>query len=248
MLSSLNSQQKQAAKIINGPVMIVAGPGSGKTRVLVSRIVYLISQGINPKNILAVTFTNKAAQEMKERVEKLLRQDLKEIVSDKMNVNGTHLPMIGTFHSICLRILRREAKNIGMTSSFIIYDSKDSLTLIKKILKENDISEDYIKSNRAIGTISRLKNELTNPEEYHENANGFYQEKIAEVFLKYQEELAKLNALDFDDLIGQTVELFQQHPDILNKYQNLFQYILVDEWQDTNHAQYALIKLLAGEK
>ncbi len=245
MLSSLNSQQKQAAKIINGPVMIVAGPGSGKTRVLVSRIVYLISQGINPRNILAVTFTNKAAQEMKERITSFLNQE-----KGGLNSNGKQdvLPNIGTFHSICLRILRREAKNIGLAPSFVIYDDRDSLALIKKIIKENQISEDYIKSNRVIGTISKLKNELVGPDEYRANADGYYQEKVADMFSQYQVELEKLSALDFDDLIGRTVKLFQDYPDILSKYHDLFQYILVDEWQDTNRAQYALIKLLAGKK
>ena len=244
MLSSLNPQQKQAAKIVDGPVMIVAGPGSGKTRVLVSRIVYLISQGINPKNILAVTFTNKAAQEMKERIISFLKENKNGFI---FNSQREALPNIGTFHSICLRILRREAKNIGLAPSFVIYDDRDSLALIKKILQENQISEDYIKSNRVIGTISKLKNELVSPDEYRANADGYYQEKVADIFLQYQSELEKLSALDFDDLIGRTVKLFQDHPDILSKYQNLFQYILVDEWQDTNHAQYTLIKLLAGK-
>ena len=304
MLSNLNIQQKEAVQIINGPIMIVAGPGSGKTRVLVSRIIYLISQGINPKNILAVTFTNKAAQEMKERIEKFFQQNDTNLQNDttpqndtnqndtnlqnvtsqnvtnlqnvtkqndtsqnvtnlqnvtKQNVttqnvtnssgaNGANKPTIGTFHSFCLRILRREAKQINLDSNFIIYDEGDSLSLIKKIFKEHQISEDYLKPRQILSAISRAKNELITPIEYQKMANSYLQEKTAEIFIAYQEELLKLKALDFDDLINWTVTLFQNQPEILKKYQNWFQYLLIDEWQDTNRAQYVLVKLLAGDK
>jgi DNA helicase-2/ATP-dependent DNA helicase PcrA len=236
LLAQLNSEQKKAVTTIDGPILILAGAGSGKTRVITYRIAYLISQGINAQNILAVTFTNKAAGEMKERVMKLL--------GDEKKVNL----WIGTFHSICARILRREIKHIGFENNFSIYDSSDQIALIKEILKLLGMDEKMFNPRAISGKISSAKNELIKPATFSSNyAHSFFEEKVAEVYEIYEKELKKRNALDFDDLISKTIEVLDLHPEILERYKKMFQYILVDEYQDTNHSQYLLIKVLTNE-
>lgn len=214
-----------------GPLLILAGPGSGKTRVLTHRVAYLIQKGINPQNILAVTFTNKAAEEMRQRVANY----------------ATHgkIPFIGTFHAFCLRILRKEIKNLGYKTNFIIYDEADQLSLIKKLIKELQIDKEQFKPIVISSKISSLKNELINWQSFKKIAENYFEETIARVYENYQKHLKKINALDFDDLIMLTVELFTKFPLILKKYQERFKYILVDEYQDTNTSQYVLINLLA---
>ncbi len=232
ILQGLNPEQSQAVQHINGPLLLLAGAGSGKTRVLTHRIAYLIQQGINPYNILAVTFTNKAANEMKERVKRLLGD----------TADGL---WIGTFHSICLRILRREIEKLGYKSNFVIYDTADQLTAIRQIMKNLNIDDKKFKPRAIQSFISSAKNELTGPEEFQV---GDYMEKIvSDVYGPYQRLLKENNALDFDDLIGLTVKLFREHELVKEYYQRRFGYILVDEYQDTNHAQYVLVKLLADK-
>ena len=240
ILESLNPKQREAVMTTEGPLLVVAGPGSGKTKVLTHRIAYLIQQGIAPQNILAVTFTNKAANEMKERVQKLLARN-------RFAKPGTpaHLPTLGTFHSVCARLLRSEASFIGFKKDFVIFDDKDSLALIKKVMNELEISDDQFNPQSIQNTISSAKNELIGPEFFSQNAEGYFQEVVAKVFGAYQTKLKKANAMDFDDLLSKTVELFSSHREILENYQNKFKYILVDEYQDTNHSQYVLINLLA---
>lgn len=234
ILASLNEKQREAAEALEGPVLILAGAGSGKTKTLVHRLAYLIDyKGVKPQNILAVTFTNKAAQEMKARVKKLLPKSLKIF------------PVMGTFHAICAQILRREIKALGYSSNFVIYDEHDSLHLIKKVIKDLGYDTQNI-SPRAISVmISRAKNELLSESSYSEQASDTIEKIAGEAYHQYQAELKEHNALDFDDLILQTVQIFEKYPEVLKKYQKLFKYILVDEYQDTNQAQYILIKLLA---
>lgn len=235
MLNSLNSKQKEAVLHDQGPLLILAGAGSGKTRALTHRLAYLVKERrISPINILCLTFTNKAANEMKERVVKLLK-------------NHTQIPWMGTFHSICAKILRREIEHLGQgfISNFSIYDEDDALPLIKKIIKEKgfDIKKFAPQTIRAI--ISSAKNELISAGQFKDMAHRSNLEKIsAKVYFTYEKELESANALDFDNLINKTIELFKI-PTVLQKYQHLFGYILVDEYQDTNHAQYILLKRLA---
>jgi DNA helicase II / ATP-dependent DNA helicase PcrA len=237
LLRDLNTEQQKAVTTIDGPILILAGAGSGKTRVITYRIAYLISQGIKAENILAVTFTNKAAGEMKERVIKILGEE------KKANL------WIGTFHSICARILRREIKHIGFENNFSIYDTSDQISLIKEILKTLDMDEKMFNPRTISGKISSAKNELVKPATFASNyAHSFFEEKVAEVYEIYEKELKKRNALDFDDLISRAIEVLDIHPDILERYRKMFQYILVDEYQDTNHSQYLLIKMLTNSK
>jgi len=235
ILSSLNTKQKQAVTILRGPVLVIAGPGSGKTLCLTSRIAYLIQQGIPANNILAVTFTNKAAGEMKERVRDLL---LRSVASQSV-------PTIGTFHAICLQILRRQIDKLGYQKNFIIYDQTDQLSLIKKIIKELQINPEQFKPKSAGEMISRAKDELIDSQTYQTQAQEYFPQTIAKIYLAYQTALKKANALDFDDLIMLTVQLFQKEPAILEKCQEKWPYILVDEAHDTNLSQYTLINLLA---
>ena len=232
ILENLNSEQKKAVKAINGPVLILAGAGSGKTRCLTHKIAFLIKKGVMSHNILGVTFTNKAAHEMKERVAKLLK-------------NKHKIPLISTFHALCVRILRQEAAYLGLKPRFLIYDKDDQQKLIKQILKQLELDTAKFHPNLVIGSISRSKNQLITWKNFQNQAQDFFEEKISIIYEKYQDKLKQLNALDFDDLIMKTVELFQKNPKILEKYQNKFKYILVDEYQDTNHSQYVLINLLA---
>ncbi len=232
ILKDLNEEQKKAVLNSDGPMIILAGAGSGKTRVLTYKVIYLIQEKkINPQNILMVTFTNKAATEMKERIQKL---------SDNPDK-----PLIGTFHSLCARILRIEGKYIGFSEKFTIYDSSDSVDAIKEAMKRANISTKDFKPYSVQSTISQAKNQLINQLEYLNLARGYFQENVAKIYPFYQIILKENNALDFDDLILKTIELFNKNPEVLKKYQDKFQYILVDEYQDTNQAQYMLTKMLS---
>ncbi|WP_418791723.1 DNA helicase PcrA [Phosphitispora sp. TUW77] len=229
----LNPSQTEAVECCSGPLLILAGAGSGKTRVLTHRIAHLIrDKGVAPYNILAITFTNKAAQEMKDRVEALLGSQ-----ADYM--------WICTFHSTCVRILRKEISALGYDTGFVIYDSSDQQTLIKQCIKELNIDDKRFPPRAITAGISQAKNSLMGPEEYEKKADDYYQQIVSSVYSLYQKKLYKNNALDFDDLIMKTVILFQKYPEILETYQERFKYILIDEYQDTNHAQYRLVGLLA---
>lgn len=233
ILVGLNTEQADAVTCTEGPLLILAGAGSGKTRVLTHRIAFLISEkGVPPESILAITFTNKAAGEMKERLEQMIGS-----VTAQM--------WVSTFHSACVRILRRDAEILGYKRSFTIYDAADQRTLLKEILKELNLDEKKFPVRSIQETISRAKNQLYTPEMFDREASGFYDSKVAQVYYRYQENLKKNNCMDFDDLLMQAVILLSRSLDLLSFYQNRFQYILVDEYQDTNHAQYMLIKLLS---
>jgi len=233
---SLNDKQREAVFLVEGPLLILAGAGSGKTRVLTHRIAYLIEEkGINPWNILAITFTNKAAGEMRERV-------------DNQVGFGSESIWVSTFHSTCVRILRRYIDRLGFDTNFTIYDSDDQKTLMKDVCKRLNIDTKIYKEKALLGAISSAKDELISPDSYIiKNMGDFNKKRIGEVYKEYQAQLIKNNALDFDDLIVKTVELFQSCPDVLDSYQERFKYIMVDEYQDTNTAQFKLISLLAGK-
>lgn len=233
ILKNLNPKQQEAVQCTEGPLLILAGAGSGKTRVLTHRIAYLIfEKKVYPGNILAITFTNKAAREMRERLEKLIGPGAEQLWAS-------------TFHSTCVKILRREITALEYTSDFVIYDDADQQTLIKMILKDMNIDDKKYPPRTVSNKISGYKNELKLPEQAGLIAENYYEEQITEIYAEYQKRLKNNNAVDFDDLILLTVKLFEQNPDILNKYQTRFQYILVDEYQDTNTSQYMLVKLLA---
>ena len=233
-LKELNKEQLAAVMQRNGPMIILAGAGSGKTRVLTYKVIYLMEQGIDPNNILMVTFTNKAASEMKERMQKFFNQEGK-----------AELPTIATFHSLCAKILRIDGEKIGVPKNFLIYDSQDQKDAIKQTFEILGISAKEYKPSSILNTISGAKNELISESEYPQMARGHFQEVAAKVYMVYQKTLKEYGALDFDDLILKTVELFRKDPETLKKYQNKFMYVLVDEYQDTNHAQYLLTKLLS---
>ncbi|MDQ0163218.1 DNA helicase PcrA [Aeribacillus alveayuensis] len=234
LLSGLNERQKEAVKLTEGPVLIMAGAGSGKTRVLTHRIAYLLAEKqVAPWNILAITFTNKAAREMKERIEGLLGPGAEDI-------------WIATFHSMCVRILRRDIDRIGINRNFSILDSSDQLSVIKSILKERNIDPKKYDPRAILGSISSAKNELIKPEEYAKTKGGPWEQIVSDVYTDYQKKLLKNQSLDFDDLIMSTIQLFQRVPEVLEYYQRKFQYIHVDEYQDTNRAQYMLVKMLAA--
>lgn len=232
---TLNPEQKKAVIHDRGPLLILAGAGSGKTRVLTHRIAYLIDQaGVNPWNILAITFTNKAAREMRERVDSLVGY-------------GSENIWVSTFHSTCVRILRRYIDRIDYDTSFTIYDSDDQKTLIREVCKFLDVDTKKFKERALLSAISHAKDELITPEQYErENQGDFSKRTIAKVYKEYQSRLKKNNALDFDDLINKTVELLRSCEDVLQYYQNRFKYIMVDEYQDTNTAQFELIRTLAS--
>ena len=239
LLKHLNPVQQKAVITTNGPILILAGAGSGKTRVLTFKVAYLIlEKRISPENILMVTFTNKAAGEMKERISKLL------MTSDQQP--ATNLPFAGTFHSLCAKILRREGKYLGISSNFVIYDEQDTKDVIKEIVTKLDLDKKKFNPGFIYNMISEAKNELISHMEYPQYVHGHFQQEVAKIYLQYQKILSDNNALDFDDLIFKTVELFRREKEALNRYQDKFHYILVDEYQDTNHAQYVLTKLLSG--
>lgn len=232
---TLNDMQKRAVMHTEGPLLVLAGAGSGKTRVLTHRIAYLIEEkGVNPWNILAITFTNKAAGEMRERVNKIVGA-------------GAEMIWVSTFHSACVRILRRHIDNIGFGTNFTIYDADDQKTVMRDLCRRMDIDTRIYKERALLNRISSFKDRLISPEEAYREAAGEYgQMKVADVYGMYQETLKKNNALDFDDLIVKTIELFKKCPDVLENYQERFKYVMVDEYQDTNTAQFHLVRLLAG--
>jgi DNA helicase-2/ATP-dependent DNA helicase PcrA len=237
LLEELNEPQRIAASTTEGPVLILAGAGSGKTKALTHRVAYLVAaKHIRPGNILAVTFTNKAAGEMRGRVLKLLGQDPN---------SRSYFPYIGTFHGICLRLLRREATEVGLGSNFLVFDAADSQVAIKRAMRSAGIDEKQLTPSLIHGLISSAKNELIGPQAYNRLAAGRAQIAAAKVYPLYQAILKEAGALDFDDLIFQTVKMFKDYPEVLKKYQEQFQYIMVDEYQDTNHAQYQITKLLS---
>lgn len=239
LLKDLNPEQQAAVKHTQGPAVVLAGAGSGKTRVLTYKVMYLIlEKHVEPDMILCVTFTNKAANEMKERINKFLK-----------NLNQKNLssvkPFISTFHSLCARLLRKEGRRVGLTPHFTIYDDQDQLEAMKEAMAKLYISPKDFKPAAILATISQAKNELIGPKEYALYARGQFQQAVAKLYPYYQALLKENDAVDFDDLIMYIVQLFQTNPDILDKYQKQFAYILVDEYQDTNRAQYVLTNLLA---
>lgn len=232
LLQGMNERQAEAVQTTEGPLLIMAGAGSGKTRVLTHRIAYLIEEKmVNPWNILAITFTNKAAREMRERA-----IDLNPRTQDTL---------IATFHSMCVRILRRDADHIGYNRNFTIVDPGEQRTLMKRILKDLNVDPKKFTERTILGTISNSKNDLVTAESYAKNANDLYTEIVAKAYKRYETELKRSESMDFDDLIMNTILLFDKNPDVLAYYQGKFQYIHVDEYQDTNHAQYQLVQLLA---
>ncbi|MDA8351647.1 MAG: DNA helicase PcrA [Firmicutes bacterium] len=233
LLQGLNPDQKQAVETTEGPLLVVAGAGSGKTRVLTNRVAWLLSEKrIHPWNILAITFTNKAAREMKERIHRLAGPEAEEI-------------WISTFHSMCVRMLRRDVDRIGISRNFTILDSSDQLTVMKQILKEKDLDPKQFSPRALLNRISNAKNHLWSAQDLKERAENYTDEIAAQVYEAYQDKLRTNQSLDFDDLLLETVRLFQQVPQVLDHYQKKFQYIHVDEYQDTNRVQYMLVKMLA---
>src|ERR671924_656759 len=234
-LSDLNPAQREAVLTTEGPVLVVAGAGSGKTRVLTYRIAHLVSAcGVQPQEVLAITFTNKAAEEMKRRLEGVLG-------------DVTRRMWVMTFHAACGRILRREAARLAYRSNFTIYDQADQVRLVKMILEEEGWDPKRFVPRGIHAQISNAKNQLVGPEEYKNRVASFYDQTVADVYELYQRRLFASNALDFDDLLYLTVEVLERFPEALERWQKAFHYILVDEYQDTNHAQYRLLRLLAGE-
>jgi DNA helicase-2/ATP-dependent DNA helicase PcrA len=236
ILKCLNPAQKEAVETLSGPLLIIAGAGSGKTKTLTHRIANLVAHGINPRDILAVTFTNKAAKEMRERLASLL------------NAQNTwsFFPYIGTFHGICVKILRIEAENIGLSKNFVIYDEDDRVSLVKRSMKILNITDKNLKPKSISGVISKSKNESLTPEDYAASAYYPNQQQIAKIYAKYESERKKAEALDFDDLLLEVANMLKNRPDIRAKWQQKFQHILIDEYQDTNAPQYQIVKLLAS--
>ncbi|MDD4342994.1 MAG: DNA helicase PcrA [Eubacteriales bacterium] len=235
LLENLNPMQKEAVQHVEGPLLILAGAGSGKTRVIIHRIAYLIyEKKVSPYNILAITFTNKAASEMKLRLANLIGTDGEKVWTS-------------TFHSMCVRILRREIQHLDYSPDFVIYDTQDQLSVIKTILKERNLEEKKYPPRLIIDRISNYKNQLIGATQSSKYALNYFDEVITEIYKDYQKKLFNFNGLDFDDLIMLMVRLFREHPEVLDKYQERFKYILVDEYQDTNMAQYELVKLLASK-
>lgn len=234
-LQGLNKEQALAVQTTDGPMLILAGAGSGKTKVLTCRIAHLLQQGIAPYRILAITFTNKAAAEMRERVDRMAGEAAKDV-------------WLFTFHAFCARLLRRDIDKLeGYGNNFAIYDTSDAQNVVKQVLKEMNLDEKRFQPAGICARISSAKNQLLSPVDYAKAANDFYEEKAAQIYASYQEKLRQNNALDFDDLLLLTVQLLQENAEVREKYQDKFQYIMVDEYQDTNHVQYLLTKLLAGK-
>ncbi|KKT78591.1 MAG: ATP-dependent DNA helicase PcrA [Microgenomates group bacterium GW2011_GWB1_44_8] len=234
ILDTLNLDQQRAVIFGEGPLLVLAGAGSGKTRVLVHRAAYLMEKWqVDPSEILMVTFTNKAANEMKQRIGKLLGQKT--------------IPLAGTFHSFCARLLRAEAKVLGIDPNFLIYDEADQKEAVATIISKIGLNEKEIKPSSILGLISSAKQELIGPQEYLQYAKGRFQEIAGQVYLEYQKLLGQVSALDFDDLLLKTIDYFKSSPETLEKYQSRFRYVLVDEYQDTNKAQYTLTKMLCNK-
>ncbi|MCC6094308.1 MAG: UvrD-helicase domain-containing protein, partial [Eubacterium sp.] len=233
-LDKLNPQQKEAVITTEGPLLILAGAGSGKTRTLTCRVAYLISEKhVHPWNIMAITFTNKAAGEMRERVDKQVGQ-------------GSESVWISTFHSTCCRILRRYIDYIGFDNSFTIYDTDDTRQVMKEVLRRLELDPKVYKEKAILHRISAAKNEMISPEAFEKSASSWIEKQYARCYYAYQSRLKENNALDFDDLLVKTVELFSQVPDILAHYQERFRYIMIDEYQDTNTVQFEFVRLLAS--
>jgi DNA helicase-2/ATP-dependent DNA helicase PcrA len=234
LLSSLNPEQRDAVLTTEGPLLILAGAGSGKTRVIAHRIAYLVSEGFaDPNRILAVTFTNKAAEEMRGRVERLLRVDCRGM-------------WISTFHALCARLLRREAPHLGLSRDFVIYDSTDQVTVVKQVLRELGMDDSAGQPRQALSRISHAKNRMEGPESFAKESWNPRQEQIGKVYAMYVQRLKDANALDFDDLLLKTVELFDTAAAVRQRYSDTFRYVMVDEYQDTNRPQYLLIQQVAG--
>ena len=229
-LSILNSEQRRAVEYMDGPLLILAGAGSGKTRVLTYKIAYMLERRlVQPWEILAVTFTNKAAGEMRNRVTELVGV-------------GTEGMWIGTFHSLCARMLRIESRLLGYDTNFTIYDVDDQVRLLKQVMESLNVNQSILKPRAVQYRISDCKNKLIDPQQFETKAADFTDRQIAKVYREYEKALRRHNALDFDDLLLKPLDLFTKHPEVLQKYQNKFRYILVDEYQDTNKAQYYFIK------
>jgi DNA helicase-2/ATP-dependent DNA helicase PcrA len=236
LLARLNPDQRDAVLHVDGPLLILAGAGSGKTRVIAHRIAYLVAQGVDARRLLAVTFTNKAAGEMAERVAAILAGPR----------GGPRPPLVATFHATCARILRSEIHHLGYPRSFVIYDEDDRLALVRQCYRELGLDERALTPAAAIARISRAKNQLLGPEEVREAARGPRDADVARLYARYATRLREQGALDFDDLLGLTVELFTRHPEVLRYYQELWRYVLVDEYQDTNAAQYRFLRQLTA--
>ncbi len=237
ILEGLNDAQKTAVTTTSGPLLLLAGAGSGKTKTLTHRIAYLLAhESIWPNQILAVTFTNKAAKEMRERLAKLLDQQ----------ITRSFMPWMGTFHAVCVRILRQHGSEIGIASNFVIYDDDDRQGLIKQAMKELSLSADMVKPRAVSAAISSAKNEMVGPEEYADVAQFPFQKSVAKLYARYEQRRKEAGAVDFDDLLLETVRLFRDSPKTRNHYQAQFRHILIDEYQDTNAAQYAIMKALIG--
>ncbi|HHH12435.1 MAG TPA: ATP-dependent DNA helicase PcrA, partial [Candidatus Moranbacteria bacterium] len=236
ILSGLNEKQVEAVTAPDGPLLVLAGAGSGKTKTLTHRVAYLIKErGLEPGSILTVTFTNKAAEEMKGRIRALLGERIDP-------------PLMGTFHSVCANFLRRDIDRLGWERNFSIIDAADQLSLIKSLMKELSFDPKQISPRAVIAGISRAKNSLVSPAVAAERADSHFEEIVAKIFAAYEARLRQIGALDFDDLLVMTVRLWQENEDVLHRYRERFSHILVDEYQDTNHIQYRLINLLAGER
>lgn len=236
LIEGLNDKQKEAVLATEGPCLVIAGAGSGKTKVLTHKIAYLLSEkNVKPWNILSITFTNKAANEMKQRVEKLVGEASQEM-------------WLGTFHSICVRILRRFIDRIGFDTTFLIFDSTDQRTLVKECIKSIGLDDKLFTDRSVLSEISNGKNDMLEPKAYQVKYNGdFRKEKIGEVYELYQKKLKENNALDFDDIINYTIKILTENPDVLEYYTEKFKYVLVDEYQDTNKAQFMLVSILASK-
>ncbi|MGN1326610.1 MAG: ATP-dependent helicase, partial [Clostridia bacterium] len=235
IIEGLNNKQKEAVLATEGPCLVIAGAGSGKTKVLTHKIAYDIANGVKPWNILAITFTNKAANEMKERIEKLIGDAAKDL-------------WMGTFHSICVRILRKYIDRIGFQTDFVIFDTSDQKTLMKECLKALNIDDKIFTERGVLAEISNGKNDMLEPKAYGvKYAGDFRKEKIAEIYELYQRKLKENNAIDFDDIINFTIKILKENPDVLDYYTEKFKYVLVDEYQDTNKAQFTLVSLLASK-
>jgi len=236
LLEGLNPFQREAVSTATGPLLILAGPGSGKTRVIVHRVAYLLEvAGVHPYNVLAVTFTNKAARELRERLDSLVGSQLARGLS------------VGTFHANCARWLRRDIKHLGRDPGFAIYDDNDQVDLVKQILKELEIDEKRTSPRSVLSAISHAKSELVDADAFSRDAHGQWHETVARVYSRYNDLLERNHALDFDDLLTVTVQLFRAVPEVLGFYQRRCQHVMVDEFQDTNIAQYEIVKLLTKD-